>query len=39
MTQTATTPTSAAPSPRQMLSFDNVELYYDHVYALKGVSR
>jgi branched-chain amino acid transport system ATP-binding protein len=22
----------------RMLSFDNVELYYDHVYALKGVS-
>ncbi|PHP65377.1 ABC transporter ATP-binding protein [Zhengella mangrovi] len=22
----------------QMLKFDNVELYYDHVYALKGVS-
>ena len=22
----------------QMLSFENVELYYDHVYALKGVS-
>lgn len=22
----------------KMLSFDNVELYYDHVYALKGVS-
>ncbi|MCC0065054.1 MAG: ABC transporter ATP-binding protein [Defluviimonas sp.] len=22
----------------EMLSFDNVELYYDHVYALKGVS-
>lgn len=23
---------------QKMLSFDNVELYYDHVYALKGVS-
>ena len=23
---------------RKMLGFDNVELYYDHVYALKGVS-
>ena len=22
----------------KMLSFENVELYYDHVYALKGVS-
>ena len=22
----------------EMLKFDNVELYYDHVYALKGVS-
>ena len=25
-------------STTKMLSFDNVELYYDHVYALKGVS-
>ncbi len=32
---TATT----APAPaKKMLSFDNVEMYYDHVYALKGVS-
>jgi branched-chain amino acid transport system ATP-binding protein len=34
MTQTAT---KAEPA-KKMLSFDNVELYYDHVYALKGVS-
>lgn len=34
MTQPATNPEPA----RKMLSFDNVELYYDHVYALKGVS-
>ncbi len=34
MTQTAA---SAAPA-RKMLGFDNVEMYYDHVYALKGVS-
>ena len=34
MTQTAT---KLEPA-RKMLSFDNVELYYDHVYALKGVS-
>ncbi len=34
MTQTATKPEPA----RKMLSFENVELYYDHVYALKGVS-
>lgn len=36
MTQTATKP-QAEPA-KKMLSFDNVELYYDHVYALKGVS-
>ncbi len=35
MTQTAT---KAVPA-RKMLSFDNVELYYDHVYALKGGCR
>ena len=23
---------------KEMLNFNNVELYYDHVYALKGVS-
>lgn len=34
MTQTAT---NLEPA-KKMLSFDNVELYYDHVYALKGVS-
>jgi branched-chain amino acid transport system ATP-binding protein len=34
MTQTAT---KLEPA-KKMLSFDNVELYYDHVYALKGVS-
>ena len=34
MTQTAT----AATPARKMLGFDNVEMYYDHVYALKGVS-
>jgi branched-chain amino acid transport system ATP-binding protein len=34
MNQTA----QAAPAAQKMLSFDNVELYYDHVYALKGVS-
>ena len=27
-----------AEPARKMLSFDDVELYYDHVYALKGVS-
>lgn len=36
MSQTATP--AAAPGKGKMLSFDNVELYYDHVYALKGVS-
>lgn len=34
MSQTATKTEPA----RKMLSFENVELYYDHVYALKGVS-
>ena len=34
MTQTA----AKVEPARKMLSFDNVELYYDHVYALKGVS-
>jgi branched-chain amino acid transport system ATP-binding protein len=34
MSQTAT----ASEPARKMLSFENVELYYDHVYALKGVS-
>jgi branched-chain amino acid transport system ATP-binding protein len=34
MTQTAKIPDPA----RKMLGFDNVELHYDHVYALKGVS-
>ena len=34
MTQAAT---NLEPA-KKMLSFDNVELYYDHVYALKGVS-
>jgi branched-chain amino acid transport system ATP-binding protein len=34
MTQTAT----AATPARKMLGFDAVEMYYDHVYALKGVS-
>ncbi len=34
MSQTAT---KLEPA-RKMLSFENVELYYDHVYALKGVS-
>jgi branched-chain amino acid transport system ATP-binding protein len=34
MTQTASQPEPA----RKMLGFENVELYYDHVYALKGVS-
>ena len=34
MNQTA----SGTEPARKMLSFDNVELYYDHVYALKGVS-
>ena len=29
--------TATAPA-QKMLSFDNVEMYYDHVYALKGVS-
>jgi branched-chain amino acid transport system ATP-binding protein len=38
MTQTATKPEVAPTPARKMLSFDNVELYYDHVYALKGVS-
>ena len=38
MTQTATQPEAAQAPARKMLSFDNVELYYDHVYALKGVS-
>ena len=33
------TQTAARTEPaRKMLGFDNVELYYDHVYALKGVS-
>ena len=32
-----TTATASAPA-QKMLSFDNVEMYYDHVYALKGVS-
>ena len=32
-----TTATATAPA-QKMLSFDNVEMYYDHVYALKGVS-
>jgi branched-chain amino acid transport system ATP-binding protein len=36
MTQTSATPAAAA-APK-MLTFENVELYYDHVYALKGVS-
>lgn len=36
MSQTATP--AAAPGKGKMLSFDNVELYYDHVYALKVVS-
>lgn len=36
MSQTATP--AAAPGKGTMLSFDDVELYYDHVYALKGVS-
>lgn len=36
MSQTATP--AAAPGKGKMLSFDDVELYYDHVYALKGVS-
>ena len=34
MTQTA----AQAEPAKKMLSFDNVELFYDHVYALKGVS-
>ena len=34
MTQTA----AAATPARKMLGFDAVEMYYDHVYALKGVS-
>lgn len=34
MSQTAT----ATETARKMLSFENVELYYDHVYALKDVS-
>ena len=34
MTQTAT----RAEPAKKMLSFENVELFYDHVYALKGVS-
>ena len=38
MTQTAVKPEPAQTSARKMLSFDNVGLYYDHVYALKGVS-
>ena len=32
------TTATATASAQKMLSFDNVELYYDHVYALKGVS-
>ncbi|HMS93908.1 MAG TPA: ABC transporter ATP-binding protein [Tabrizicola sp.] len=36
MTQTAANP-SPVPSSK-MLTVENVELYYDHVYALKGVS-
>ena len=33
-----TQPATNLEPARKMLSFDNVELYYDHVYALKGVS-
>ncbi|MFZ1483328.1 MAG: ABC transporter ATP-binding protein [Paracoccaceae bacterium] len=32
------TPATATAPAQKMLSFDNVEMYYDHVYALKGVS-
>ena len=38
MTQTAMKTEPAPTTAKKMLSFDNVELYYDHVYALKGVS-
>ena len=38
MTQAAMKTEPAPTTAKKMLSFDNVELYYDHVYALKGVS-
>ena len=42
MSQTTPAATTAAsaetPAAEAMLTFENVELYYDHVYALKGVS-
>ncbi|WP_451923576.1 ABC transporter ATP-binding protein [Xinfangfangia pollutisoli] len=38
MTQTVPQTSPSPSAARKMLSFDNVELYYDHVYALKGVS-
>ncbi|WP_020559481.1 ABC transporter ATP-binding protein [Thiofilum flexile] len=31
-------PLAAVETPPHLLGFDNIELYYDHVYALKGVS-